>query len=171
MKCKVVLNGKINSVHLIIIFNHIHHINEKGKIMIITPQYFIIAVYGLKNIFEDEPVYIIYRESDGTSISYAFDYHEASLTLIRLINETIHVPNENLNFTESDVEDVHANKILEIIIPGHASYLSDINKVIFNCHFLPQDAKTSISIMLQKIIEKIVLNNFLPKGGQISAPS
>ncbi|HDL7425657.1 TPA: hypothetical protein PXN54_004456 [Yersinia enterocolitica] len=139
--------------------------------MIITPQYFIIAVYGLGSIFKDEPVYIIYRESDGISISYTFDYDEASLMLIRLSNGIINAPNENLNFIESDIENVYAKKILELIIPGHASYLSDKNKVIFNCHFLPPDVNASISILLQKIIEKMVLKNFLPKGGKFSTPS
>lgn len=41
--------------------------------MLIPPKLFIIEVYGLKDIFEKEPIYLIFRESDGIILSYDYD--------------------------------------------------------------------------------------------------
>ena len=49
--------------------------------MLIPPKLFIIEVYGLKHIFEKEPIYLIFRESDGIILSYNYDLQGASSRL------------------------------------------------------------------------------------------
>lgn len=65
--------------------------------MLILPKLFIIEVYGLKDIFEKEPIYIIFRESDGVILSHAYDLQGASSKLKSLLEKNNCIPDDVIN--------------------------------------------------------------------------
>ena len=87
--------------------------------MLILPKLFIIEVYGLKDIFEKEPIYIIFRESDGVILSHAYDLQGASSKLKSLLKKNNCIPDDVIN---NWAKKEHMDEMFRFVVPGYATY-------------------------------------------------
>ncbi|AVO79445.1 hypothetical protein DA103_19410 [Enterobacter cloacae] len=128
--------------------------------MLILPKLFIIEVYGLKDIFEKEPIYIIFRESDGVILSHAYDLQGASSKLKSLLEKNNYIPDDVIN---NGVKKEHMDEMFRFVVPGYATYSSKTNKVNFKSFYLQQKGNESIALFLKPLIEKESLANIIIK--------
>ncbi|VFZ46196.1 hypothetical protein [Klebsiella pneumoniae] len=128
--------------------------------MLIPPKLFIIEVYGLKHIFEKEPIYLIFRESDGIILSYNYDLQGASSRLKFLLEKSNYIPDD---FISNGIKNEHIDEMFRFVVPGYATYSLKTNEVNFKSFYLQQKGNETIALFLKPLIEKKTLANIITK--------
>ncbi|WGE28053.1 hypothetical protein PHA77_11210 [Edwardsiella tarda] len=106
---------------------------KKHIIMLILPKLFIIEVYGLKDIFGNEPIYLIFRESDGIILSHAYDLQGASSKLKSLLEKNNCIPDDVIS---NGVKREHMDEMFRFVVPRYATYSSKTNELNFKSFYL-----------------------------------